>query len=108
LVSDMRALPIMRKMGYPVIYDATHSAQLPGGRGRSSGGQREFVSCLAKAAVAVGVDGVFLETHRDPDKALSDGANMLKMKDLYDLRACCFNGESHVYLSNLIKKTSKK
>jgi 2-dehydro-3-deoxyphosphooctonate aldolase (KDO 8-P synthase) len=85
LVSDMRALPIMRKMGYPVIYDATHSAQLPGGRGRSSGGQREFVSCLAKAAVAVGVDGVFLETHRDPDKALSDGANMLKMKDLYDL-----------------------
>jgi 2-dehydro-3-deoxyphosphooctonate aldolase (KDO 8-P synthase) len=85
LVSDMRSLPIMRNMGYPVIYDATHSAQLPGGRGRSSGGQREFVSCLAKAAVAVGVDGVFIETHRDPDKALSDGANMLKMKDLYDL-----------------------
>jgi 2-dehydro-3-deoxyphosphooctonate aldolase (KDO 8-P synthase) len=85
LVSDMRALPIMRDMGYPVIYDATHSAQLPGGKGRSSGGQREFVSCLARAAVAVGVDGIFIETHRNPDKALSDSANMLKMKDLYDL-----------------------
>lgn len=85
LVSDMRSLPIMRAMGYPVIYDATHSAQLPGGRGKSSGGQREFVSCLARAAVAVGVDGIFIETHRDPDKAFSDSANMLRMKDLYNL-----------------------
>ena len=82
LVSDMRSLPIMRRFGYPVIYDATHSAQLPGGLGGSSGGQREFVSGLARAAVAMGVDGVFLETHRDPDRALSDGPNMIRMKDL--------------------------
>ena len=85
LVSDMRSLPIMRGMGYPVIYDATHSAQLPGGKGQSSGGQREFVSCLARASVAAGVDGIFIETHRDPDRALSDGSNMLKMKELYSL-----------------------
>jgi len=85
LVSDMRSLPIMRQMGYPVIYDATHSAQLPGGKGTSSGGEREFVSYLSKAAVATGVDGVFIETHRDPDKALSDGPNMLKLRDLANL-----------------------
>ena len=85
LVSDMRSLPVMRGMGYPVIYDATHSAQLPGGKGQSSGGQREFVSCLARASVAAGVDGIFIETHRDPDRALSDGSNMLKMKELYSL-----------------------
>jgi len=85
LVSDMRALPIMRRFGYPVIYDATHSVQLPGGLDKSSGGQSEFISCLLKAAVAVGVDGIFLETHRDPSKALSDGANMLSLKDLESL-----------------------
>jgi 2-dehydro-3-deoxyphosphooctonate aldolase (KDO 8-P synthase) len=85
LVSDMRSLPIMRQMGYPVIYDATHSAQLPGGKGASSGGEREFVSYLSRAAVAAGVDGVFIETHRDPDKALSDGPNMLKIKGLSNL-----------------------
>ncbi|NQT95463.1 MAG: 3-deoxy-8-phosphooctulonate synthase [Candidatus Omnitrophica bacterium] len=85
LVSDMRSLPIMRKFGYPVIYDATHSVQLPGGLGGSSGGQREFVSSLARAAVAVGIDGIFLETHRDPSKALSDGPNMLRLKDLSKL-----------------------
>ncbi len=85
LVSDMRSLPIMRQMGYPVIYDATHSAQLPGGKGASSGGEREFVSYLSRAAVAAGVDGIFIETHRDPDKALSDGPNMLKIKDLSNL-----------------------
>ena len=85
LVSDMRSLPIMRDMGYPVIYDATHSVQLPSGIGRSSGGQREFVSYLAMASVAVGVDGIFIETHKDPDKALSDGSNMLAMKDLRGL-----------------------
>ncbi|MFA5069613.1 MAG: 3-deoxy-8-phosphooctulonate synthase, partial [Candidatus Omnitrophota bacterium] len=72
-------------MGYPVIYDATHSVQLPSGIGRSSGGQREFVSYLAMASVAVGVDGIFIETHKDPDKALSDGSNMLAMKDLRGL-----------------------
>jgi len=85
LVSDMRSLPIMRRLGYPVIYDATHSAQLPGGKGPSSGGDREFVSYLSRAAVATGVDGIFVETHRNPDKALSDGPNMLKIKDLSDL-----------------------
>jgi 2-dehydro-3-deoxyphosphooctonate aldolase (KDO 8-P synthase) len=85
LVSDMRSLPILRSMGYPVIYDVTHSLQLPGGLGKSSGGQREFVSCLARASVAVGIDGIFIETHKAPDRALSDGANMLKIKDLYGL-----------------------
>jgi len=75
LVSDMRALPILRKTDCPVIFDATHSVQLPGGQGTESGGQREFVPVLARAAVAVGVAGVFMETHPDPDKALSDGPN---------------------------------
>jgi len=81
LVSDMRSLPIMRKLGYPVIYDVTHSVQLPGGKSTSSDGQREFVPGLTRAAVAMGVDGVFIETHRNPDKALSDGTNMLPLKD---------------------------
>ena len=85
LVSDMRSLPIMRKFGYPVIYDATHSAQLPGGLGSSSGGQREFVSGLARSAVAMGIDGIFIETHYNPDKALSDGPNMIKLKDLENI-----------------------
>src|SRR6058998_1663581 len=75
LVSDMRSLAIMRETGAPVVYDATHSVQLPGGQGTSSGGQREFVPVLARAAIAVGVAGVFMETHPDPDKALSDGPN---------------------------------
>lgn len=81
LVSDMRSLPIMRGLGYPVVYDATHSAQLPGGSGPVSGGQREFVCGLARAAAAMGVDGIFVETHRAPDKARSDGANMLRLKE---------------------------
>src|SRR5262249_30088984 len=75
LVSDMRSLAIMRETNCPVVFDATHSVQLPGGQGASSGGQREFVPVLARAAVAVGVAGVFMETHPDPDKALSDGPN---------------------------------
>jgi len=75
LVSDMRGLPVMRKMDCPVVFDATHSVQQPGGQGGSSGGQREFVPVLARAAVAVGVAGVFMETHPDPEQALSDGAN---------------------------------
>lgn len=75
LVSDMRGLPVMRSMDCPVVFDATHSVQQPGGQGGSSGGQREFVPVLARAAVAVGVAGVFMETHPDPEKALSDGAN---------------------------------
>ncbi len=82
LVSDMRALPILAGFGSPVIFDATHSVQQPGGQGKSSGGQRQFVAVLARAAVAVGVAGVFIETHPDPDRAPSDGPNMLAMKDL--------------------------
>jgi 2-dehydro-3-deoxyphosphooctonate aldolase (KDO 8-P synthase) len=86
LVSDMRALPIIaRETGAPVIFDATHSVQQPGGRGTSSGGEREFVSVLARAAVAVGVAGVFIETHQDPDTAPSDGPNMIALKDLEGL-----------------------
>ena len=82
LVSDMRSLPIMSKLGYPVIFDATHSVQQPGGMGDKSGGQREFVEYLARAAVAVGVAGVFIETHQDPDNAPSDGPNMLPIGKL--------------------------
>jgi 2-dehydro-3-deoxyphosphooctonate aldolase (KDO 8-P synthase) len=75
LVSDMRSLSVMRETGCPVVFDATHSVQLPGGQGASSGGQREFVPVLARAAVAVGVSGLFAETHPNPEKALSDGPN---------------------------------
>jgi 2-dehydro-3-deoxyphosphooctonate aldolase (KDO 8-P synthase) len=82
LVSDMRALPIMAQTGCPVVYDATHSVQQPGGLGGASGGQREFVPILARAAVAVGVAAVFMETHQDPDHAPSDGPCMLKLADL--------------------------
>ena len=82
LVSDMRSLPIMAKTGYPVIYDATHSVQQPGGLGGASGGQREFVETLARAAIAVGVAGLFVETHQDPDSAPSDGPCMLKLENL--------------------------
>ena len=83
LVSDLRSLPILaRTTGAPVIFDATHSVQQPGGQGSSSGGEREFVPVLARAAVAVGVAGVFIETHQDPDHAPSDGPNMLPLKDL--------------------------
>ena len=82
LVSDMRSLPIMAETGAPVIFDATHSVQQPGGQGGSSGGDRRFVETLARAAVAVGVAGVFVETHQDPDNAPSDGPNMVKLKDM--------------------------
>ena len=84
LVSDMRSLPIMAKNGYPVIFDATHSVQQPGGQGDKSGGQREFVRYLARAAVAVGVAGVFMETHQDPDNAPSDGPTMVTLVELYN------------------------
>src|SRR3954451_25183366 len=88
LVSDMRALPIMAETtGAPVIFDATHSVQQPGGRGATSGGQREFVPVLARAAVAVGVAGVFIETHQDPDKAPSDGPNMVPLREMPELLA---------------------
>ena len=82
LVSDMRALPILAQTGCPVVFDATHSVQQPGGKGTASGGQREFAPLLARAAVAVGVAAVFMETHPDPDKAPSDGPNMIPMKQL--------------------------
>jgi 2-dehydro-3-deoxyphosphooctonate aldolase (KDO 8-P synthase) len=86
LVSDMRALPILaRTTGAPVIFDATHSVQQPGGQGTSSGGQREFVPVLARAAVAVGIAGVFIETHQDPDRAPSDGPNMLPLREMPEL-----------------------
>jgi len=87
LVSDMRSLPIMAEIGAPVIFDATHSVQQPGGKGSSSGGQREFVPVLARAAVAVGVAGVFIETHPDPDKAPSDGPNMVPLSEFSALIA---------------------
>jgi 2-dehydro-3-deoxyphosphooctonate aldolase (KDO 8-P synthase) len=85
LVSDMRSLAIMRETGCPVVYDATHSVQLPGGQGSSSGGQREFVPVLARAAVATGVAGVFMETHPNPEKALSDGPNAWPLKHMKEL-----------------------
>ena len=87
LVSDMRALPILREIGCPVVFDATHSVQQPGGQGTSSGGQREFVPVLARAAVAVGVDAVFMETHQDPDHAPSDGPNMVPLNEFEALAA---------------------
>ncbi len=82
LVSDMRALPIMAALGTPVVFDATHSVQQPGGQGSSTGGQREFVATLARAAVAVGVAAVFIETHEDPDSAPSDGPNMVPLAEM--------------------------
>jgi 2-dehydro-3-deoxyphosphooctonate aldolase (KDO 8-P synthase) len=85
LISDMRALPVLAKIGAPVIFDATHSVQQPGGKGSSSGGEREFVPVLARAAAAVGVAGIFLETHQDPDRAPSDGPNMLPLKEMETL-----------------------
>jgi 2-dehydro-3-deoxyphosphooctonate aldolase (KDO 8-P synthase) len=85
LVSDLRALPVLRDIGAPVIFDATHSVQQPGGQGTSSGGERQFVPVLARAAVAVGVAGVFIETHQDPDKAPSDGPNMMPLKEMEPL-----------------------
>ncbi|MEA1936448.1 MAG: 3-deoxy-8-phosphooctulonate synthase [Thermodesulfobacteriota bacterium] len=85
LVSDFRAIPIMRDMGYPVIFDVTHSVQLPGGHGSASGGEREMVPYLSRAAVAVGIDGLFLEVHPDPERALCDGPNSLYLDTLPDL-----------------------
>jgi 2-dehydro-3-deoxyphosphooctonate aldolase (KDO 8-P synthase) len=87
LVADMRSIPIMRQFGFPVIFDATHSVQLPGGAGDKSAGQREFAPVLACAAVAAGADGVFIETHPHPDQALSDGPNMIPLADIPDFLA---------------------
>jgi 2-dehydro-3-deoxyphosphooctonate aldolase (KDO 8-P synthase) len=82
LVNDMRALPIMAETGYPVVFDATHSVQQPGGQGTKTGGERRFVPMLARAACAIGVAAVFMETHQDPDNAPSDGPNMVRLKDM--------------------------
>jgi 2-dehydro-3-deoxyphosphooctonate aldolase (KDO 8-P synthase) len=87
LVVDFRGIPQMKRLGYPVVFDATHSVQLPGGQGHASGGQPEFIEPLARAAVAAGVDGIFIETHDDPAKALSDGANALPLAELPGLLA---------------------
>lgn len=89
LVVDFRAIPIMRSFGYPVIFDVTHSLQLPGGMGKSSGGQREFAVPFARAAVSVGVDGLFLEVHPDPDNALCDGPNMMRLDTVVRLLQTC-------------------
>jgi 2-dehydro-3-deoxyphosphooctonate aldolase (KDO 8-P synthase) len=85
LVVDFRGIPVMRSFGYPIIFDVTHSLQLPGGMGKSSGGQREFAEPLARAAAAVGVDGLFMEVHPEPDKALCDGPNMIKLNEVEKL-----------------------
>ncbi len=98
LVSDMRSIPIMAKNGYPIVFDATHSVQQPGGLGEKSGGQREFVEYLTRAAVAVGVAAVFIETHQDPDNAPSDGPNMLHLNNLEKLIY------QMVEIDNLVKK----
>ena len=98
LVSDMRSLPIMAKNGYPVVFDATHSVQQPGGMGEKSGGQREFVEYLSRAAVAVGVAGIFIETHQDPDNAPSDGPNMVPLNKLDKLI------NQIVEIDNLVKR----
>ncbi len=89
LVSDMRAIPIIREMGYPVIFDATHSVQLPGGCGDSSSGERKFVPVLAKSAVAAGADGLFFEVHPNPDNALCDGANMINFEQAKEIFTVC-------------------
>ncbi len=98
LVSDMRSLAIMRETGAPVVFDATHSVQLPGGQGTSSGGQREFVPVLARAAIAVGIAGVFMETHPDPANAMSDGPNAVPLRHMKALL------EQLVALDRVIKK----
>lgn len=100
LVSDMRSLAIMRSTNAPVVFDATHSVQLPGGQGSSSGGQREFVPVLARAAVAVGISGLFMETHPDPAKALSDGPNAVPLKHLKELL------ESLKSIDTVVKKSN--
>ena len=87
LVADMRSIPIMRRFGFPVIFDATHSVQLPGGGGDRSGGQREIAPVLARCALAAGASGLFIETHPDPDRALSDGPNMIPLRQMARLLA---------------------
>jgi len=101
LVADMRSIPIMKRLGYPVVFDATHSVQMPGGKGTSSGGDREMAAYLARAAVAVGVDGIFLEVHPDPDAALCDGPNSISMETLPGLL------DNLVKIDDIVKKTRR-
>src|SRR5216683_484341 len=108
LVSDMRSLAIMRETGCPVVFDATHSAQLPGGLGTSSGGQREFVPVLARAAVASGIAGVFMETHPDPDKALSDGPNAWPLDRMKELLATLKERDALVKRGGFAQQNIKK
>ena len=102
LVSDLRALSLMRQFGYPVVFDATHSVQLPGGQGTCSGGQREFVSSLARAAIAFGCDGLFLEVHRSPNEALCDGPNSISLKELEGILKIAKNID-RILLENKLK-----
>jgi 2-dehydro-3-deoxyphosphooctonate aldolase (KDO 8-P synthase) len=102
LVSDMRSIPILRQLGYPVVFDATHSVQLPGGAGEASGGERAMAVYLARAAVAVGVDALFMEVHPEPDRALCDGPNTLALDSLRDLLATLKG------IDGLVKRTMKK
>jgi 2-dehydro-3-deoxyphosphooctonate aldolase (KDO 8-P synthase) len=101
LVSDMRSLAVMKQIGCPVVFDATHSVQLPGGQGSSSGGQREMVPVLARAAMATGIHGIFMETHPDPDKALSDGPNSWPLDQMYELLALLKRIDEVVKSNNL-------
>jgi 2-dehydro-3-deoxyphosphooctonate aldolase (KDO 8-P synthase) len=102
LVVDMKSLPIMRSFGYPVVFDATHSVQKPGGKGTTTGGEREYVSSLAQAAVATGIDGLFLEVHPQPERALSDGPNMVRLSRVKKLL------EKLMKIDGIVKTTSKK
>ena len=102
LVVDMKSLPIMRSFGYPVVFDATHSVQKPGGRGTATGGEREYVPFLAQAAVATGIDGLFLEVHPDPEEALSDGPNMIRLSRVRELL------EKLIRIDRIIKTTRKE
>lgn len=102
LVVDMKSLPIMRSFGYPVVFDATHSVQKPGGRGTATGGEREYVPFLAQAAVATGIDGLFLEVHPDPEEALSDGPNMIGLNRVRELL------EKLIRIDRIVKTTRKE
>jgi 2-dehydro-3-deoxyphosphooctonate aldolase (KDO 8-P synthase) len=108
LVSDMRSLSILRESNAPVVFDATHSVQLPGGKGSSSGGQREFVPVLARAAVAVGISGLFMETHPDPAKALSDGPNAVPLHRMKELLESLIAIDSIVKTKNVFLEDSFK
>ena len=102
LVVDMKSLPIMRSFGYPVVFDATHSVQKPGGKGTATGGEREYVSFLAQAAVATGIDGLFLEVHPEPAEALSDGPNMIRLDQVKEVL------EKLIKIDRIVKKTCKQ